>query len=382
MSDDYQGSIAQENVSYNTQVVFSTTPGDNYYKLMLFVGISQAGLMLNTAPSVLTLLTLNKSSFAAETKGRLKDWLTSFFAAAGDTEVYVVVFVDKVGNVWDPAGLTAAMAQYKQLAYWKTMLYLAGGDTPNPAALDYDATAALATLRKADKALTAPILVNEYAVSVLTGAGTSISEQLQDADLDAWSVYHPEGMEKAPVLAQLGVTLGFLNESGTPVGNSVDFVATNVIDASGVDGANLNPTQQTTLKGLKIGYFKTVGNGTGMVALIGGESLLGNFIGADWVTEYCDYVNEIKTAELITTINAFKNRKTYSQILAQLSAQLERFGDTAGTGRLKNILITAPVFSKLPVAAGDTIVIPNAWSATYVDNVRQVQVQGTLVIQA
>ena len=136
------------------------------------------------------------------------------------------------------------------------------------------------------------------------------------------------------------------------------------------------------MKNLNVGYFKTVGNGTGQVALVGGVSLLGKVVAAQWLVQYNDYYCEIKVAELITKMNAFKNRATYNLILTILSVQLNRFADIVGTGRLTDLLITAPVFSKLPPAAGDTIVIPNAWRATYVDNVREVQVQGTLTIQA
>lgn len=380
MSDDYQGSIAQENVSYNTLAVFSTTPGDNYYKLMIFVGLSQSDLFFEDAPVAAELRIVSNSSFASETKGRLKDWLTAFFSGAGSAQVAVVVFNDGAA-AWDPAGLTVAMDSYKHMAYWKTMLYLEDYADPDPDVLDYAAVAALATLQKTNVALSGPVLVNEYSSSVLTKSGTSVSEKLAAADLSAFSVYHPDGMEKAPALVQLGKTLGFLNDTGTPVGNSLDYVALSLISASGVAGANLGQTQQLNLKSLNVGYFKTVGNGTGNVALIGGQSLQGDVLAANWVTEYCDYVNEIKTAELITTMNSYKNRKAYNQILAQLSAQLEKFGETVGTGRLRDIKITAPIFSSLPESSGDTFVIPNAWTATYVDNIREVSVQGTLTIQ-
>lgn len=381
--DDYQGSIAQENVSFGTSVALETIPGDNFYKLMVFVGLSQAGESLNEVPIAETLLEFNASSFATETKGLLNSWLTAFFAGATSGTAYVVVFEDLDGlDVWDPAGLTAAMESYKMLAYWKSMLYYPDSGGLVLTEQDPVAYSLLATLQKADPKLTAPILLNEYDDLVLTTPATTLSGILSAASLDAFSVYHPEALTKAPVFVQLGIALGFLNDSGTPVGNSMDYVATGLINASGVDGKNLSSIEQTALKALNVGYFKTVGNGTGQVALIGGVSLLNRVIAADWLVQYNDYYCEIKVAELITKMNAFKNRATYNLILAILAVQLSRFGDTVGTGRLTDLLITAPVFSKLPPAAGDTIVIPNAWRATYVDNVREVQVQGTLTIQA
>ena len=122
--DDYQGSIAQENVSFGTSVALETIPGDNFYKLMVFVGLSQVGESLNEVPIAETILEFNSSSFASETKGLLNAWLTAFFAGAGASKVYVVVFKDLTAlDAWDPDGLTNAMEQYKMLAYWKAVLY-------------------------------------------------------------------------------------------------------------------------------------------------------------------------------------------------------------------------------------------------------------------
>jgi len=380
--DDYQGSIAQENVSFSTSIELETVPGDNYYKLMILLGVSQSSESLVTPVTVETLLEFTPSSFAALTKGLLKDWLTAFFANAGNTKVYVLAFVDQALDVWDETGLISAMAKYESLAYWKGMLYYLDTGTIDLTKQGYVAYEALAELQKINSSLTGPVLVNEYDILALTTPAVTISGKLKLATLDAFSVYHPEALSAAPVYVQLGLTLGFLNASGTPIGNSMDYVATNSILASGVAGDNLTPTQQTILKNANIGYFKTVGNGTGYVALVGGVSLLGNVLAADWIVEYNDYYNATKVAELITKVNTFKNKQTYSVILSIMSVQLERFADANGMGRLTDLRITAPVFAKLPAAAGDTIIIPNAWTARYVDNVREVQVQGTLVISS
>lgn len=382
--DDYQGSIAQENVSFGTSVALETVPGDNFYKLMVFVGLSQAGESLVDVPVGATLLQFTAANYATETKGKLKLWLQAFFAGAGNAGVFIVIFDDLDGSLaWDEVGLIEAFTEYKSLAYWKAMCYYPkSGGSRVLTEQDYTAYAALASLQKSDPMLTGPILLNEYDADIFTTPANTLSGQLTVAGLDAFSIYHPEALDKAPVFVQLGVTLGFLNDSGTPVGNSLDYVATLLISASGEAGANLSPTDQTSLRDLNVGYFKTVGNGTGQVALVGGESLLGRVIAADWIVSYNDYYNSIRVAELITRMNVFKNRATYNLILSIMSTQLNRFADTVGIGRLTNLQITAPIFSKLPPAAGDTIVIPNAWRATYVDNVREVQVQGSLIIGA
>ena len=53
-----------------------------------------------------------------------------------------------------------------------------------------------------------------------------------------------------------------------------------------------------------------------------------------------------------------------------------------GSGRLSGINISAPAFANLPSADKDEIIIPNAWSATYTDHVRKVQITGSLYIGA
>jgi hypothetical protein len=382
MSDDYQGSIAQENVSFDTTLLFETVPGDNFYKLMIFVGLDQADASLVTVPVAKAILEVTSSSFATETKGLLKKWLTAYFAGAPSARAYVVTFVDKVLDVWNDDGLEAAMRSYQHLAYWKGMLYYPEvGGVPTLSEQDIVAYTALATLQKATPNLSSPILVNEYDADIMTTPAGTISKELLDDSLDAFSVYHYDALNKAPAYTQLGIALGVINTSGTPVGNSMDYVATQLIDVSGAAGTSLSVTQQNALKALNVGYFKYVGNGTGAVALVGGVSLLGNVVAASWIVQYCDYVNEIRVAELITRMNTYKNRTTYAQILAIMSVTLSAFGDTVGTGRLTLLLITAPTFNKLPAAAGDTIVIPSAWQATYADNVREVRVQGTLTIQ-
>lgn len=379
--DDYLNSIAQEDVSFSTAIVLATTPGDNFYKLMIFVGLTEVGESLVASHATPALVTITAANFATETKGLLLKWLTAFYASQNSIPVYINIFTDEVTGDWNPAGLTLAYNTYKALSYWKAMLYYPKvGEVPTLTEQDPVAYLALALLQKTDTQLTGPILVNEYDAAVFTTPATTISGLIKAAGSDAFSAYHPEALDTAPAYVQLGITLGQANDTGTPVGNDLDYVANNVITASGTDDANLDPTKQAALKAINIGYYKTLGNGTGYVALVGGKSLQGNYLGADWVTQYNDYVNEIKVAELLTRMNIKKNKTTYSTILAIMEVQINKFGDIVGTGRLTDILITAPIYSKLPTAAGDTIVVPHAWEATYVDKLRKVQVYGTLTI--
>ena len=79
---------------------------------------------------------------------------------------------------------------------------------------------------------------------------------------------------------------------------------------------------------------------------------------------------------MITRMNVFRNNETYQAILLILSDVVKGF---IAMGRLAEFTITAPVFSDLP-ASGDTITVNNAWSARYIDGVREVTVYGTLYI--
>ena len=88
---------------------------------------------------------------------------------------------------------------------------------------------------------------------------------------------------------------------------------------------------------------------------------------------------KVAVALMITVPNFLKNASNYGNIIGKMIAYLQLFGP-GGSGRLKNIQSTAPSFGALPAAKGDQIIIPDAWSATYVDQVREVQITGTLYI--
>ena len=54
---DFINSFAQKNMTYNTQTVYSTTPGDNYYKVMIFVGESDASTYFTGTPPLVDTVT-------------------------------------------------------------------------------------------------------------------------------------------------------------------------------------------------------------------------------------------------------------------------------------------------------------------------------------
>lgn len=182
-------------------------------------------------------------------------------------------------------------------------------------------------------------------------------------------------------LVSLGIALGYYNGSGTPVGNSIDMTSTDTFIPSGPDGTDLGVGIKTVLDTANVQYFKYVGDGTNEnVAAQGGKTIRGDIMQAVWIVSYISYMVKCNVAKLITGVHNFlKDGIGYSRIIETMRIEVAKFGPS-GSRRLENILITAPAFKDLPPADGDTIVVPDAWSAWYVDQVRQVKINGTLYI--
>ena len=182
-------------------------------------------------------------------------------------------------------------------------------------------------------------------------------------------------------LVSLGIALGYVNGSGTPVGNSIDMTSTDTFVPSGADGVDLGVATKLALSAANVQYFKYVGDGTNEnVAAEGGMTVKGDVMQAIWIVSYISYMVKCNVAKLITGVHNFlKDGLGYSRIIETMRGEVAKFGPS-GSRRLENILITAPAFNDLPSADGDTIVVPDAWSAWYVDQVRHVRINGTLYI--
>ncbi len=81
----------------------------------------------------------------------------------------------------------------------------------------------------------------------------------------------------------------------------------------------------------------------------------------------------------MTNGKAKKNAATYQILLSGLNRIIGAF---LATGAIDNYKNTAPDFANLPTSNGSTIVIPNAWSAEYIDSLRNVVISGTLTVNA
>ena len=182
-------------------------------------------------------------------------------------------------------------------------------------------------------------------------------------------------------LVSLGMALSYINGSGTCVGNSIDMSSTDAFIPSGPDGTDLPRVVKNTLTRNNIQYFKYVGDGTNVnVAAIGANTLKGDCMQAIWIVAYVSFMTKCNVAILLTNSRNFKrDALSYSKIINTMRGMISLFAD-GGSGRLTNVLITAPAFKDLPKSDGDTIEVPNAWSAWYVDQVRNVKIYGTLYI--
>ena len=368
----FDGSIAQVNVQFPIETVIEPVSGENYTKALIFIPLGKAEEYLPTteSPAAGQKIELDSSNYGKLTGGLLKTWLVPFFTSAQAAKIAVAIYDVDAEEVTAKAPLNKVYEAYKYYAYFKFGLAESN---------DYNALQTqLAQLCKADP-LYSQLWVGTSDPQVLTKESSLVSA-LKGVAADARVVYNPDGTINA-ALAQLGATLAQSNATGTPVGNDIDMLAFNTIGASGADDADGNPTnldatQKATLDEQKIGYNTYVGDGTENVVTEGSQTLQGNVVGAQWVKSYIEYMCKIRTANLITKRNKFRNNDQYQAILLILSDVVKDF---LNFGRLADFKITAPVFSDLAKSA-DAIVVPNAWEATYIDKLRSVTVYGTLYV--
>lgn len=379
--NDYLGSFAQENVSFQTQVVKTASVGDNYWKVMVFVEnerfISDQTVFAPVDGSeTIKAATVTADTYASATTGLLQSWLTDLFVNGFTGDAYIVQVAEDVTGEDMTAfieAMDAAFALLTPYAYWKVAL--AGADTAAQASVN----AHLADLCKAEKSLlSGPVPVP---FSTATPDNPESDEYYKVCkDKYVFMSAHQDATRNA-ALYSLGLALSIINGSGTSIGNNFDMVKSTSITSSGKDGTPLAKGIRTQLNSLNIQTFKPVGNNTGAVAAEGDLTLTGDTVGAQWIVCYVGYMVKVRVAEMLTTVNFYKKESSYTEILQTLQGYLALFGP-AGSGRLENLSLTAPGYDNLPDAAGDELVIPDAWKATYVNHLRRVTITGTLYIGA
>lgn len=370
MSDNFNGSIAQVNVQFPIETVIQPLAGENYSRALVYIPASQAENYLPGVSGAAAgqFVELNSSNYGELTGGLLKNSLVPFFTKATTAKLGVAIYND--GEEATTNLLADVYSATRMWAYFKLAITTAEANV--------DTQVALSNLCLADP-LYSDLWIGTSDTNVLTSS-SSLLIALKEANSNARVIYNRNAAIN-PALAQLGASLSVVNSTGTPVGNSVDMVAFNTIEASGAADAdgkhqNLTVTEKAALDAQKIGYNTYVGDGTENVCTEGSLTLKGESVGANWVKHYIEFVCKVKAANLITRINKFRNNATYQAILSLITDQVTPF---MAFGRLADLHITAPVFSELP-ESGDAITVPNAWEATYVDNVRSVTVYGTLYL--
>lgn len=390
-NNDFLGSFAQENVAFQTQIIRTRVIGDNYWKVMVFVENSRFVTSSSSdwvdAPGLtgVRCCTVTADTYGSITRGLLKSWLYDLFANKFTGDCILVACGEDVadpvnpGDPVDPSAFITAMeAAYdvlKPYAYHKTVC-AGSADALLPAI-----AVSLATKCAEDKQLLSSAPYFPFSTATPdTVTSDPIYAALTTAQKDAFMSCHADASTNS-ALYSLGLALANINGSGTAVGSQLDMIKSLNITASGTDGANLPKTTRDYLAGFNIQTFKPVGDNSGAVAALGDTTLKGEIVAVDWIIAYITYMSKVRIAQMITTPGFLKNADNYSRILSVLTTYLPLFGED-GSKRLTNIVITAPAFEDLPTSKSQEIIIPNAWSATYTDHVRSVQISGALYIGA
>lgn len=381
-TNDFLGSFAQENVAFTTQIIRPVSVGDNYWKVMVFVendrfvDSSTDAWVSVPGSSTLKALTVNAGDYASSTSGLLRSWLYDLFANGFTGDCILVACADKPEEDGTNDAFIAAMDDAYELlkayAYHKTVC--AGGDD----AIASDIAVELSRLCAGDAGLLSSAPYYPFSTPTPSQPETdAIYTAVKASGFDAFFAAHQDTTRNA-ALYSLGLAMSTINGSGTCVGSSFDMIKSANITSSGPAGTNLPKTVRDSLKRINIQFFKPVGDNTGNVAATGALTIKGDVIQATWILAYVTYMTKVKVAQLLTTPNFLKNSTNYTRILNLMSEQLTKFG-SSGSGRLKDLQITAPAFGTVDSKA-DVIIIPEAWSASYVDQVREVQITGTLYI--
>ena len=389
--NDFLGSFAQEDVKFQTTIIRTHVLGDNFWKVMIFVENTRFVTSSSTdwvdAPGLtgVRCCTVTADTYGSVARGLLKSWLYDLFANGFTGDCILVACGEDVpapanpGDPIDPSAFITSMeAAYdvlKPYAYHKTVC--AGTDDALVPAI----AVSLAGKCAEDKQLLSSAPYYPYATATPdTPASDPLYSALTTAQKDAFMSCHADTTVNG-ALYSLGLALATINGSGTSVGTQLDMIASTNITPSGASGANLAKSIRDQLTSLNIQSFKPVGDNTGSVAALGDTTLKGDIVGVDWIIAYITYMSKVRIAQMLTKPGFLKNAENYTRLLTVLTTYLPMFGES-GSGRLANIEITAPAFEDLPFSKGQEIIIPNAWSATYTDHVRKVQITGTLYIGA
>lgn len=398
--NDYKGSVAEQNVSIQTAIAMSTVIGGNFFESILYVtdrfesfGDDTPIYPVVTKDSYSDVL--DAYAYLSETEKKIiKANLASLYSY-GNAKVFIIPSTE--------------IANYKLYAYWTylDLEYVVTDGKTTDYAFAESAETTIANAKDFDKDFTQLICDFPINPSKSRGADTTTlaaTYKLFSAKtIDALTFVRPalpsgtagsanayldgEGnvIGYSPALYQLGRTLMSVNESGTPVANPLDMqrvTLQNVLPTASTDPTALMGASKIYadfFKTVNLNYFKPAGIGNGEITNMGGWTSLGNCADANWIVAYVNFMTRVNCAMVMTTGKAKKNAATYQILLSGLNRIIGAF---LATGAIENYKNTAPSFADLPKSNGSTIVIPNAWSAEYIDSLRNVTISGTLTVNA
>lgn len=398
--NDFKGSVAQQDISISTAIAISSVIGGNFYENILYVTdrFSDFGADTPVYPVVTKDSysdVLDKYSYLSESEKKLiKNNLASLYSYSSP-KVYIIPSTEIVN--------------YKLYAYWTylDLKWNVSEGTTTDYTLDETAETTIANSKDFDKDFTG--LICDYPINPAVTKGTEVEitqatyAQFTAKMIDALTFVRPaypsgasstnnayidgegEVIGYSPALYQLGRTLAYVNESGTPVGNylaGMRVTLQNVLPTASTDTSELvgaSAVFASWFESVKLNYFKPAGIGTGEVVNYLGWTALGNCATANWIVAYINFMTRVNCAAIATSGTARKDPRTYSDLVAGLDNIIGIF---LKTGTLTNYVNTAPDFNQLPKSNGHTIVIPNAWKAEFVDILKNVVISGTLTVNA
>lgn len=384
-NNDFVGSFADENVEFTTQIVRNVSVGDNYWKAMIFVeddryivDTSLAGWTAVPGAAGCKARVVTVEDYAQVTNDVLSSWLYDLFCNGYSGDCILVSCGSKpkdesAENAYETiiANMRGGYNALKAYAYHKTCCI---GPNSASAPINVKVAVELAKMCASDKNLLSSAPYFPFVTSGITEVGNdALYAELKTADTDAFMSFSPSP-DRNGALFSLGLAMTYLNGSGTVVGTSMDMIKSNMMSSSGLD-----VSVKDAFSAANIQYFKPIGDNTGYVAAVGATTIKGDVVQANWIISYVTYMTKVQVAKLITEPNMLKNGNTYASIINIMANNLSLFGES-GSQRLKNINITAPAYNILPEAKGDEYIIPDAWNAQYVDQVRKVKITGSLYI--
>lgn len=394
---DFKNSVAHLDVDVQTAVSVSSIVGENFWKFMYITNETIAALSSRTSPLLITADTygdvIDGLSIAdADKVALMKKNLASLFDLAPSAQGYLIT--------------ADTYAKFKYYAYWCYLEAEYEKDSNDKLAMTSKTEALLTAINSVyDKAFSG--FVTDMAIDAEASENSAPASDVDEFMSSLGSLAFPlavfargatEDYEWAgtnasgkaitvgfsPALYQMGRTLGFINSTGTPIGNSWDTVSCTFQDVL--------PTRSTSTSELVnasalfinwcqnngVVYFKTLGNGTAQVSAYGGWTLKKTCQSADWIVAYVNYMAKVRVAEIMTAMNTYRSGVLYSKCLGVLTTLLNPF---VSLGRVYNYSITAPSWAEAQTLGDrETIVIPNAWEGWYRDNNRKVRIQGALNI--